>query len=266
MNGVQFYRDKDLPLEIKLSYTISDLSYKKHSHEEYSLGVVNKGESLFWCEGKLTEIYQKTLVFIPHNIVHACNPHSDKPWEYKMIYVQPYWVDGFMESKGGGKIRYPIVKDISKQKVFSELNNLIENLISSVSFLEKEASLLSIFEQLAQDVEQGEPINKKELQPKLKVIKDYLHSFFLEKITLEQLEQVSGLNKFHIIRAFKEEFSIPPHTYQTLLRINYAKKELQKYRPITEVAYETGFYDQSHFNKAFKNHVGVTPDRYQKLI
>jgi len=83
VNGVQFYRDKDLPFEIKLSDTISDLSYKKHSHEEYSLGVVNKGESSFWCEGEVTQIYQKTLVFIPHNIVHACNPNSDKPWNTK---------------------------------------------------------------------------------------------------------------------------------------------------------------------------------------
>jgi AraC-like DNA-binding protein len=266
VNGVQFYRDKDLPFEIKLSDTVSDLSYKKHSHEEYSIGVVNKGESLFWCEGKLTEIYQKTLVFIPQNIIHACNPHSDKPWKYKMIYVQPYWVEGFMESKGGSQISYPIVKDISKQEVFNELNDFIEDLMSPVSFLEKEASLLSIFEQLIQNVELGKLISKRKLQPNLKVIKDYLHNFFLEKITLEQLAQISGLNKFHIIRAFKEEFSIPPHTYQTLLRINYAKKELQNFRSITEVAYESGFYDQSHFNKAFKNHVGVTPDRYQKLI
>lgn len=266
VSGVQFYRDKDLPFEIKLSDTISDLSYKKHSHEEYSLGIVNKGESSFWCEGKLTEICQKTLVFIPNNIVHACNPNSDKPWKYKMIYVQPYWVKGFMESNGDGIISYPIVKDISNPKLFRETNKLIDILISPVNFLEKEASLLSIFEKMVGEVDQREYLSHKKIQPKLKTIKEYLHQYFLEKITLDQLEQVSGLNKFFIIRSFKEQFSIPPHTYQTLLRINYAKKELRKSRSITEVVYETGFYDQSHFNKAFKNHVGVTPERYQKLI
>lgn len=266
MNGVQFYRDKELPFEIKLSDTISDLSYKKHSHEEYSLGIVNKGESSFWCEGNLTEIYQKTLVFIPNNIVHTCNPNCDKLWKYKMIYVQPYWVKGFMESHGDGNISYPVVKDISNQKAFGDINKLIDNLLSPVSFFEKEASLLSLFEQMLGDVDTREYRSRRELQPKLKIIKEYLHNSFLEKITLDQLEQVSGLNKFFIIRSFKKEFSIPPHTYQTLLRINYAKKELRKYRPITEVVYETGFYDQSHFNKAFKNHVGVTPEKYQKLI
>jgi len=266
MNGVQFYRDEDLPFEIKLSDTISDLSYKKHSHEEYSLGIVNKGESSFWCEGKLTEIYQKTLVFIPNDIVHACNPNGDMPWKYKMIYVQPDWVKGFIESHGGGTIGYPIVKEISNNKAFGEINKRIDMLISSVSFLEKEAILLSIFEQMLGDIDTREYLYRRNLQPKLKIIKEYLHNCYLEKITLDQLEQVSGLNKFFIIRSFKEEFSIPPHTYQTLLRINYAKKELRKDRSIAEVTYEAGFYDQSHFSKVFKNHVGVIPDRYQKLI
>jgi len=266
VNGVQFYRDKELPFEIKLSDTISDLSYKKHFHEEYSLGIVNKGQSSFWCEGKLMEIYQKNLVFIPHDIVHACNPKSDQPWKYKMIYVQPDWVKGFMESHGGGTIEYPVVKEIRKNKEVATINHLIDILIRPVSFLEKEASLLWIFEQMLGDVDTSKYLSHRKLQPKLKTIKEYLHKSFLEKITLDQLEQISGLNKFFIIRSFKEEFSIPPHTYQNLLRINYAKKELQKYRQITEVTYETGFYDQSHFNKVFKNHVGVTPERYQKLI
>lgn len=266
VSGVQFYRATELPFEVKLSDTISDLSYKKHSHEEYSLGIVNKGESSFWCEGKLTEIYQKTMVFIPHNIVHACNPNGDKPWKYKMIYVQPYWVKGFMESQGIGKIHFPVVKPIEDQKSFGVINKLIDNLISPASFLEKEASLLSLFEQMVKDIDKKEQLSHTELQPKLQLIKEYLHQYFLEKITLDQLEQISGLNKFFIIRSFTGEFSISPHTYQTLLRINYAKKELLKNRPILDVVYETGFYDQSHFSKVFKNHVGVTPDRYQNLI
>jgi len=152
-----------------------------------------------------------------------------------MIYVQPYWVKAFMESCGGGTINYPVVKALSNQKIFGEINRLIDVLISSVNFLEKEASLLSIFEQIVGDIDQSERLNRRKLQPKLKTIKKYLHRCFLEKITLDQLEDASGLNKFFIIRAFKGEFSVPPHTYQTLLRVNYAKKELRKDRPITEV-------------------------------
>jgi len=82
---------------------------------------------------------------------------------------------------------------------------------------------------------------------------------------LDDLERVSGINKFHLIRLFKDEFGIPPHMYQTLLRINYAKRQLRKQKQITEVALEAGFYDQSHFHKVFKSHTGITPEKYEKI-
>lgn len=267
MSGVQFYRDEDLPFfELKLCDALSKLSYKKHAHEEYSLGIVDTGGSSFWCEGKLTEVYQKTLVFIPPDMVHACNPRSDNPWKYKMLFLHANWVKGFIEREGGCTVNYPIVKGVSNHKSFNMVNRMVINLTSPMSPLEKEANILALLKQAVWDGKLAENTHRKSAQPQLNVIKDYLHSRFLEKITLDQLEQVSGLNKFYIIRSFKEVFSIPPHTYQTMLRINYAKKQLRKHRSIVEVAHEAGFYDQSHFYKVFKSHIGVSPESYQKLI
>lgn len=47
MPEVQFYREEKLPFEMKVCDTISDLSYKKHSHEEYSLGLWMWVKALF---------------------------------------------------------------------------------------------------------------------------------------------------------------------------------------------------------------------------
>lgn len=263
MPEVQFYREEKLPFEMKVCDTISDLSYKKHSHEEYSLGIVDVGESSFWCEGQFHDVRQKTLVFIPHSVIHACNPNGSLPWKYKMVYVQSDWVEGFMRSQGSETLTSPVIKDISQSKLFREFHRHLRTLMSPVSFLEKEASLLALFERLGQDDLKRVVLKDKNLQPKLQKIKEYIHTCFLEKITLDQLEEISGLNKYLIIRSFNQAFSIPPHMYQTLLRVNYAKRELRKSRPIIEVACEAGFYDQSHFHKAFKNQVGATPEQYQ---
>jgi AraC-like DNA-binding protein len=265
VQGVQFYRDKDLPyFELKVCDT-SALSYKKHAHEEYSLGIVAKGKSSFWYDGKSVEVCPRTIVIIPPNLIHSCNPQRDDQWKYKMLFVNSKWIQGFMNSEGECLFDQPVVSDIGDYQTFSMVNKKIDSLTSNVSLLEKEASIIAVFEKTIGFSKVRNLTIRKEL-PKLKVIKEYLYSNFLEKITLDQLEQISGLNKFSIIRLFKEEFKIPPHTYQTLLRINYAKKQLCKYKQIAEVAYETGFYDQSHFQKVFKSHTGVTPDKYQKLI
>lgn len=61
---------------------------------------------------------------------------------------------------------------------------------------------------------------------------------------------------------YKKGTHLPPHAYQNLLRINHAKKELKKRRSIAEIAVDAGYYDQSHFIKAFAKIVGATPQAY----
>ena len=49
------------------------------------------------------------------------------------------------------------------------------------------------------------------------------------------------------------------------LRIQTACDSLQDgSRPLSEVARDLGFYDQSHFTQHFQKHMGLTPFRYQQ--
>lgn len=265
MAGVRFYRDADLPFfELKLC-DASYLCYKKHSHEEYSLGIVEHGKSSFWCEGKITEVNPKTAVLIPPGLIHSCNPDRQGRWQYKMFFIEAGWMQRFFANKGMSALNRPVVSGVTTLSAHNALNTLIEPLLQQASPLEKEAGVMAFFEQVVESMEPVRDCPKVIELPKLKVIKEYLHNNYLKKITLDELESISGLNKFAIIRSFKEEFNIPPHTYQTMLRINYAKKLLRQKRQIAEVACEAGFYDQSHFHKIFKSHTGVTPEKYQRL-
>jgi len=262
--GVQFYRDADLPFfELKLC-DADRLCYKKHSHEEYSLGVVETGSSSFWYEGKTTRVNPQTVVLIPPGLVHSCNPQSYGQWKYKMLFIEAGWMQRFFASKGLPALCQPVVTGQANFQSYTALRSMLERLIKPISPLEKEAGIIGFFEEQAvRGMALWKKCSRAKELPKLKIIKEYLDNNYLRRITLEELEQVSDLNKFTIIRSFKEEFSIPPHTYQTLLRVNCAKKLLRQNNQITEVAYKTGFYDQSHFHKVFKSHTGVTPDKYK---
>jgi AraC-like DNA-binding protein len=263
--SVLYYRDKDLAFfELKLCDS-SDLSYKKHSHEEYSLGIVDQGESSFWCEGKqFATVFPQSLVAIPPDVVHACTPQQAQQWSYKMLFLQPGWVER-LTADAAGVMREPVVKDLAAPSVYRAVNRMLESLTTPATPLEKEAGIMAVFAQLLAGKEKPGNAPRRKKEPGLRLVAEVLRSKFRDRITLEELEELSGLSKFRIIRSFKEEFAIPPHTYQTLLRINYAKKELKKSRPVADIAQEAGFYDQSHFIKVFKGHTGVTPDRYQKL-
>ncbi|MBI1877856.1 MAG: helix-turn-helix transcriptional regulator, partial [Chloroflexi bacterium] len=73
---------------------------------------------------------------------------------------------------------------------------------------------------------------------------------------------ISNLSPFHLLRAFRAELGLPPHAYLTQIRIERAKALLAQGWPVAQVAFETGFADQSHLTKRFKGIVGVAPGQY----
>jgi AraC-like DNA-binding protein len=103
-------------------------------------------------------------------------------------------------------------------------------------------------------------------QKYVKAAKAYIQAHYRERITLEKLEQETGISRYHLIRMFKKSTHLPPHAYQNLLRINHAKTALKNRQPIADIALDAGFYDQSHFSKAFARIVGATPHKYALSI
>ena len=92
--------------------------------------------------------------------------------------------------------------------------------------------------------------------------RDYLRDRYIEDISLDELATVAGLSRFHFCRRFQSEVGVSVGAYQTQLRLAEAKKLLAQGMSIAECAIATGFYDQSHFGKHFRRHVGTTPAKY----
>jgi len=95
--------------------------------------------------------------------------------------------------------------------------------------------------------------------------REYLHAHYAENVSLAELAQHAYLSPFHLLRTFRNALGMPPHEYLTNLRIERAKHLLAAGHPISQVAFQTGFIDQSHFHRRFKHLVGVTPGQFLKM-
>jgi AraC-like DNA-binding protein len=93
----------------------------------------------------------------------------------------------------------------------------------------------------------------------LKRARDYLADNFASEIALEDLVEISGLSRAHLIRAFRRHYYITPHAFQTDMRIRHARRLLRSGEAPSEVALQCGFADQAHFTRHFKARTGVTP-------
>ena len=80
----------------------------------------------------------------------------------------------------------------------------------------------------------------------------------------KQKKIVAGLSTVYFRKLFTDVCSVSPITYAHNLRIEKAKEMLKSdYGALSDVAISLGYSSIYDFSRDFKNHVGVSPSKYE---
>jgi AraC-like DNA-binding protein len=82
--------------------------------------------------------------------------------------------------------------------------------------------------------------------------------------SLAELARELGTGPFALLRAFRDRYGLPPHSWLTDARVRRAAVLLADGTPPSAVAAAVGFCDQSHLTRHFTRIVGVPPGAYQR--
>lgn len=100
---------------------------------------------------------------------------------------------------------------------------------------------------------------------KVRMIDRYIEANLEDPLRLEKLAQLAGISRYHFLRSFKTATGLTPLQYILVKRVERARQMLKDSKEsIAEVAYATGFSSQSHLNRTFKRHFGLTPGAYKR--
>ncbi len=85
-------------------------------------------------------------------------------------------------------------------------------------------------------------------------------------LDFQKLTSQIGYSQKHFIDLFKKQVGVSPKQYLKIMRFQRAIQEIENNKSIhwSNIATESGFYDQAHFIGDFKIFSGFTPSEYMK--
>jgi AraC family transcriptional regulator len=89
----------------------------------------------------------------------------------------------------------------------------------------------------------------------------YIESHLPEPLTLDEISNVAGISRFHMVRAFAAATGLSVIRYVRARRLAEAARALSAGAPdILQVALDADYGSHEAFTRAFRDHFGVTPE------
>ncbi|GCF11838.1 helix-turn-helix domain-containing protein [Dictyobacter arantiisoli] len=184
------------------------------------------------------------------------------------LSIDPAWLQQFateMLQREKGLPHFPN-RPLFDPPLSQAMSDLAARSQAPASRLQQEETLLHLLAPLllshSQDAGTLPQLGKE--YPAVKRTKEYLQAHYAQEVALQELAGVVNMSPFHLARVFRQVVGLPPHAYQTQLRLVHSRTLLAQGYDVGTVAQETGFADQSHFTRQFKRYYLMPPGSYRK--
>jgi AraC-like DNA-binding protein len=100
---------------------------------------------------------------------------------------------------------------------------------------------------------------------KIEIVTNILHEINQEDFfdNIDTVASRYGITSRYLQKLFLQYTGLTPKLYRKINRFqNSLKLVSQKNTPLTSIAYDCGYFDQSHFIRDFKSFTGTTPSGY----
>ena len=248
-----------------LSARYSQQHFGRHSHDRYAFGVITQGVEKLYYRGVHHFGGAGTVVTLSPGEIHDGVPVDKAGWVYRMLYVDPHWLnDAVLQGRYGSQHVHLFREPMADDPHFARrLLDAHQRIAEAVMPLERETLLVEllaeVFEQHGHDL--GKPGRPE--RDAVRRIRSRLDNELEHNLSLETLGLEAGMDPLYLIRVFKREVGVAPHSYQIQKRVARVQALLRAGMDLAEAAVACGFFDQSHMARAFKKIVGVTPAAFR---
>ncbi len=238
-------------------------AYDLHRHETYAVGLTLWGAQSFHYRGDLRTSSAGQGMVIHPDEAHDGHAGVDEGFAYRMLYIDPGAVSAALGAAGA-----PFVPDVVSddpalagllKEAFADFPRPLEP-IAADAIIGRVADLLS-----ARCDAAARPRRHPTAHRAVERAGDFLVAEAPRIVASQELERVSGLDRFALARHFRAAYGTSPHRFQVGRRLARAQDMIARGTALSEVAAATGFADQSHLTRHFSARFGLTPGRWASL-
>lgn len=249
-----------------------------HFHPEYELTWIVKGSGKRYAGSNMADFSEGDLVLLGPNVPHCwkLQPEGKNARSVVIQFTSDFLGDDFFSKAELVKIRQLFQRSNSGIQFIKRTPALVQaqlkELTEEKNNFKQLIRLLEILQQLAVSKEYVlldqhplitvlSPANQARIHP----IFAYLVENFRREISLNEAAAIASMTPNAFCKYFKR---ITRKTFmETVIeyRINYATQQLiQSDKTISDICFDSGFGDISHFYKMFKNKMQVSPLHYRQ--
>jgi AraC-like DNA-binding protein len=231
---------------------------------DLKVAMIVRGHTRFRYRGSSSVVPLGATLAVEPGEVHHPGP-VDGPFDADLILVDINAISVWMRDehypwRWGFSFKTPVSHHLKLARRFRLLTRALRAPASTNLLLEERAH--SLLESL-QVVYGGVTLAKEwRKHDGLNLAREFIHDTYTESISLDALADASGLPRARFLRAFRREFGMAPHAYQTRLRVDHARRLIASGATISDASVSAGFFDQSHLHRHFVKVFGLTPGTY----
>jgi AraC-like DNA-binding protein len=236
-------------------------------HETYtvSIGLELQGPEFEWTyRRRLYRSAARKMMLMEPGELHA-NTRATAPASFRVLFMPADVVEAAAKElgfTGTPHVRSGYCADAALFDVFRRLHASLDDEVTTLERQSRLTTCIRLFLEHCTDAPAVPRGGAPGIAPLVRA-RDFIGDHLEENVSLDDVAAAAGWSRFHLVRAFRGAFGIPPHAYQLQLRVARARRLLAAGQSAAATAAQLGFVDQSHLNRRFKQSLGVTAVQYQ---
>ncbi|WP_223530962.1 AraC family transcriptional regulator [Pseudomonas sp. GL-R-19] len=235
--------------------------YDLHRHDTYAIGHTLAGVQSFQYRGSWRHSLPGATIVLHPDEAHDGEAGTESGFQYRMMYIEPALIQQML---GGQPLPFIKTGLSNDPRLFAATGALLRSLDCPLDPLEEQDALFDLAQAMSTVCGASGKRSGFDYVAAQRA-REYIHGALDRTVTLDELAQHSGRDRWSLSRDFRLLFGTSPYRYLTMRRLDLVRALLIQGQSLVSAALIAGFNDQSHMTRQFGKTYGLSPARWMNM-